>query len=271
MTVHPKPVRSLHLTVGSRKIFCLHHAPARVPRGAVVYVPPFAEEMNKSRRMAAIQSRALAGEGWHVLRFDFAGTGDSEGDFADASWAGWLDDIAAARAWVAGQTGFEPWLWGLRLGGLLAAVSLQGRGAPGLVLWQPVLSGRQHLQQFLRLQTGAEWLSAGREAAALTKPMDLLHAGEPVEVAGYSLSPSLALRMAEANLELPDGLPRLVWFEISPREGACLAPASERLVGPRRSGRSLQSAVIKGPTFWQAVEVETVPALITATCAALSE
>ena len=166
VTVHPKPVRSLHLTVGSRKIFCLHHAPARVPRGAVVYVPPFAEEMNKSRRMAAIQSRALAGEGWHVLRFDFAGTGDSEGDFADASWAGWLDDIAAARAWVAGQTGFEPWLWGLRLGGLLAAVSLQGRGAPGLVLWQPVLSGRQHLQQFLRLQTGAEWLSAGREAAA---------------------------------------------------------------------------------------------------------
>ena len=48
--------------------FCLAHAPAREPRGAIVYVHPFAEEMHKSRRMAALQARLLAARGWLVLQ-----------------------------------------------------------------------------------------------------------------------------------------------------------------------------------------------------------
>jgi len=270
VTAHREPARPLYLPVGSRKIFCLHHVASGVARGAVVYVPPFAEEMNKSRRMAAMQARALAAGGWHVLQFDFDGTGDSEGEFSDASWAGWLDDIAASRAWLAQQTGFDPWLWGLRLGGLLATVSVKQHSAPGLVLWQPVLSGRQHLQQFLRLKAGAEWLAAGREAEALAKPMELLQAGNPVEVAGYGVSPALALPMAEANLELPAELPRLAWFEVSPREGAGLAPASERLVGPRRDRSGVQLQAVQGPSFWQTLEIETAPALISATSTVFS-
>ena len=37
------------------------------PRGAVVYVHPFAEELNKSRRMAALQARAMAAAGYAVV------------------------------------------------------------------------------------------------------------------------------------------------------------------------------------------------------------
>lgn len=267
MTARPQPPRPFYLPVGPREIFCLYHAASGPARGAVVYVPPFAEEMNKSRRMAALQARALTAEGWHVLQFDLAGTGDSEGDFADASWAGWLEDVAASRAWLARQTGFDPWLWGLRLGCLLATLGLQQRSAPGLVLWQPVLSGRQHLQQFLRLKAGAEWLAAEPEAQALAKPMQRLQAGSSVEVAGYMLSPALALPMAEAVMELPAALPRLGWFEVSPREGAGPAPTSERVLGLRRDGPGLTVATIKGSSFWQALEIEAVPALITATSA----
>ena len=44
--------------------FCLWHAdPAHAPGALVVHVHAFAEEMNKSRRMAALQSRALAAAG----------------------------------------------------------------------------------------------------------------------------------------------------------------------------------------------------------------
>jgi len=44
---------------------CIHHAPrAGAVRGKLVYVHPLAEEMNKSRRMAALQSRALAAAGY---------------------------------------------------------------------------------------------------------------------------------------------------------------------------------------------------------------
>lgn len=260
--------RPFFLPVGPRQIFALHHAPPAAPRGAIVYLPPFVEEMNKSRRMAALQSRALAAAGWHVLQIDYHGTGDSEGDFADARWATWLDDVAAARAWLAAEAGTEPWLWGLRLGALVASASLAARPAPGLLAWQPVVNGKQHLQQFLRLKAGAEWLAADKAAQAQSRPMEELQAGTPVEVAGYQLHPGLALPMAEATLRLPAALPRLAWFEVAPRADATLSPASERVIGAL--GARAHAAVLQGPSFWQAQEIETAPALIEATVQAMA-
>ena len=49
-----------------------------------MYAHPFCEEMNKARRMAALQSRRLAALGYSVLQIDLFGCGDSSGDFADA-------------------------------------------------------------------------------------------------------------------------------------------------------------------------------------------
>jgi len=43
--------------------------------------------MNKSRRMVALQARALAGRGFAVLQMDALGCGDSAGDMQDATWA----------------------------------------------------------------------------------------------------------------------------------------------------------------------------------------
>ncbi|MBN9422686.1 MAG: alpha/beta hydrolase, partial [Candidatus Accumulibacter sp.] len=111
----------LPATSGQR--YCLFHRPATegAARGALVYVHPFAEEMNKSRRMAAVQARALAAAGYAVLQIDLHGCGDSSGDFADASWAGWLDDVELACAWLRARCAAPLWLWGLRSGCLLAA------------------------------------------------------------------------------------------------------------------------------------------------------
>jgi exosortase A-associated hydrolase 2 len=210
-----------------------------------------------------------------VLQVDPTGTGDSSGDFADASWDHWLQDLDHARTWLAQASGFEPWLWGLRLGALLAAESLVARPGPGLLCWQPVVSGRQHLQQFLRLKAGAEWLASDRPAptgagSESAKPMDKLQAGETVEVGGYRLVPSLALPMARAEMRLPANLPHVVCFEVSPREGAALSPASERVLAPLRAAGTVQAAVVMGPSFWQALEIETAPALLQATSAALA-
>jgi len=257
-------VQPLFLPVGSRAIFALHHAPAGPARGAVVYVPPFTEEMNKSRRMAALQSRALASLGWHVLQIDLHGTGDSEGDFSEATWTTWLEDVQAARSWLRLQCGHEPWLWGLRLGALLATAAAGQQACAGLLLWQPVVSGRQHLQQFLRLLAGADWLAGAAEARAQASPMADLQRGMAVEVAGYTLSPELALPMAEAHLALPeDGTP-VHWLEVSPRAGASLSPVAQRLLAPRAGGA--EGVVVTGPSFWQAQEIEHASELIDQSC-----
>jgi exosortase A-associated hydrolase 2 len=270
VTAAPDPARPWFLPAGERRLFCLDHRPRAPVRGAVLYVPPWAEEMNKSRRMAALQSRALAAAGWHVLQLDLTGTGDSSGDFADATWDIWLQDLDTARGWLAQASGFEPWLWGLRLGALLAAESLVQHPAPGLLCWQPVASGRLHLQQFLRLKAGADWLGTGHTPDDRGKPMDQLEAGEVVEVAGYNLPPALALPMARAEMRLPAELKRVVCFEVAPREAAALSPASERQLAPLRAAGGVHSAVVTGASFWQSLEIETVPALIDATCAAMA-
>src|SRR5688500_15035872 len=133
--------------------FCILHGAldAQPARGAVLLIHPFAEEMNRCRRMAALQARAFAAAGWTVLQMDLYGCGDSAGDFSGATWNRWLDDVVDSAAWLREKTGQRLVLWGLRAGCLLATQAA-GRIEPAadLVLWQPVASGKQFLQQFLR-------------------------------------------------------------------------------------------------------------------------
>ena len=79
------------LVGGQGTLFAIYYPPAAgVPRrDGVLYVPPFAEEMNKSRRLVALQARRLAAAGFGVLVPDLYGTGDSAGDFAEARWSIW--------------------------------------------------------------------------------------------------------------------------------------------------------------------------------------
>ena len=147
-------MEAFFLPVAQGHRFCLLREPApSVPaRGAVVYVHPFAEEMNKARRMASLQAKAMAGAGYFVLQIDLHGCGDSSGDFGDALWERWIDDVAAACTRLRERTGAELWLWGLRTGCLLATEAVKRLdGATRLLMWQPTLSGKQFLQQFLRL------------------------------------------------------------------------------------------------------------------------
>ena len=104
--------------------FSLYHAPASSvpPRGAILYVHPFAEELNRTRRMACLQARRFAALGFAVLQIDLFGCGDSCGDFNAARWDLWKRDLATAHHWLAERSSSAGpiYLWGLRLGGLLA-------------------------------------------------------------------------------------------------------------------------------------------------------
>ena len=85
--------------------FCLFHASQEpIVRGSILYIHPFTEEMNKSRRMAALQSRALARAGYDVLQIDLLGCGDSSGDFGDATWQEWVSDVLRGCDWLRSRT-----------------------------------------------------------------------------------------------------------------------------------------------------------------------
>ncbi len=155
-----------YLPVGAGQRFCVHFPAASAsPRGTILHVHAFAEEMNKSRRAIAQAARSFAQAGWDVLLIDLAGCGDSSGELTDVTWNSWLDDLMAAARWMEHRGTRVSVIWGLRFGVLLAA-DLLGRigGTPDLLLWQPVTSGRNHLTQFFRLKAASDML--GRPSSA---------------------------------------------------------------------------------------------------------
>lgn len=237
-------------------------------RGTVIFVHGFAEEMNKSRRMAARMSRLLAADGWRVVQRDLCGCGDSSGEFVDASWTAWVDDIDAELALAI--AGSPVWLWCLRAGALLAPAVLSRHRGVDLLLWQPVLSGAQHLQQFLRLHSGARIVAAGAVDAGRS-PAQTLRAGAPVEVGGYQLSPQLASGLEQATFDVPvDFKGRIVWFELTAIDVTELSPQSAR-AQERLLARGLQVDVhaLVGAPFWQTQEIEESEALLEQTAVEL--
>ena len=267
---------------GNGQRFCLHYpAVAGTLQGLVLYVHPFAEEMNKSRRMAALQSRALANAGFAVLQIDLLGCGDSSGDFGDATWQAWVNDVVVGAQWLrklappagTGQSQPPLWLWGLRAGCLVAAQAARQMNEPcHFLFWQPPSAGKQLLQQFLRLKVAGDMLG-GQSKGVMDALRQELAGGRSVEVAGYMLSPGLTSGLESADLTpatVSHGRRRVEWLEVSTREDAALSPASVKTLAQwQESGFQVASHIAHGPAFWQTTEIEDAPALIEATVAAI--
>ncbi|CAN7619821.1 hydrolase 2, exosortase A system-associated [Massilia sp. LjRoot122] len=276
MTASPGPAAEpFFLPVEDGERFCLFYPAAGSCRGAVLYVHPFAEEMNRSRRMAALQARALAALGYAVLQIDLHGCGDSSGDFADARWDDWKRDLEAASAWLDARTGQPLTLLGLRLGGALALDFARGTARPpaAIILWHPALSGPAAMTQFLRLRVANDMLSGGDVRAGPSALRAALGRGEVLEIAGYDLHPELAraIDTLDPVLLAPRGIP-VHWFELTAAADRPLAATTHATVGAWRRARvQVDVHQIVGQPFWSTQEISECPALVAATCAAIRE
>jgi pimeloyl-ACP methyl ester carboxylesterase len=134
-----------------RRLFGCSHPPSDGTERemAAVLCYPLGQEYAYSHRTFLHLASRLAGQGFHVGRFEYFGTGDSAGDERDASLSGWVGDISTAidetrrslrRRHIA--------LIGLRLGAALAMQAAVKRGDVGhLVLWDPIVNGREYFEQ----------------------------------------------------------------------------------------------------------------------------
>jgi len=252
--------------------FCVFHEPGTAAvRGALLYIHPLAEEMNKARRMAAIQSRALAEAGFAVLQIDLHGCGDSSGDFGDADWRSWLDDVSLGVNWLRSRVDAPLWLWGLRAGCLVAAEAARSLGtAFHFLFWQPPSSGRQMLQQFLRMKRASSMLG-GKAHETPGSPRQELAQAQPVDVGGYRLSTSLAEGLGAATLAPPPACGRMEWLDLNIQPGASTPGTSATLLTAwRQAGAVVRHRIAVGPQFWKTVEIECAPELVKATLAALA-
>ena len=134
---------SITLVNKGEKIFGILHRPlhsGKVP--AVVICPGFAGNKCGKHRMFVTLGKELARMGIAVFRFDYRGSGDSEGDFRDITLEGKTSDTEKCLEFLANDPQIDSsriGLLGRSLGGAIAVLAARRRPViNSLVLWAPV-------------------------------------------------------------------------------------------------------------------------------------
>lgn len=262
-------LRAQFLDAPVGRTFVVLRQPRQPGGAAVLVVPPFAEEMNKSRRMIAEVGRRLEDSGIGMLLVDLFGTGDSEGEFAQADWQRWKADLAAAVQWAAAEGAPIRGMLAIRLGCILGSEALAGIGhsVQRTVMWQPVVSGRRLLEQFLRLRVAASMMGGdNKETVAALRGR--LKAGELLEVAGYEISGALADQLDAAELPpfLRSHLGAVHWMEaVRSADTALPVPSGKAIDAARAAGLEVTPHSVMGEPFWSSTEIVCLDAMVAGT------
>lgn len=127
-----------------RRLRGMIHQPGESPAGrpaGVVFFHGFTGDRMESHWLFVKCSRALERAGIASLRFDFFGSGESEGDFREATLEGEVQDAQDAVDFFRREGGVDSerlGLLGLSLGGAIAALVAEQVRARALVLWAAV-------------------------------------------------------------------------------------------------------------------------------------
>jgi len=256
------------------KLFTLFYPPKDKQQTVFLFLPSFAEELNRCRVMVAMQARQLAAQGYGCLLLDYYGTGDSAGDFSETHWRQWQNDVESAYQWLSEKGYNNIGIWGLRLGALLAvdeAVNHPKRYSR-ILLWQPVLDGKQYLTQFLRVRI-AMLMDRGLKKETTQDMRKSLEQGNSIEVAGYEITPQLLKEIDNQKMldyDVSSQLPMIDWFEVVMNEGADLPVSTQKIIGAwADKGVAYKKHTYTGPFFWQLHERELTPELLAKTNQAL--
>ena len=232
-------------------------------------MPPFNEELNRSRSMLTLLATRLNAEGYGLAIVDLYGTGDSSGNYVDASWEIWRQDIVAVADWLENEGFSCIGLLGLRLGAMLAAEVLvkdAGKRFKKLLFWQPVTDGKIHLVQFLRIRLAANLERQTKEKETTKLLRSKLMDEGSVEVAGYEISRELAEAIDNTRMinyfEALQGA-TILWLEHRNEADQPLPKAlTDTLSKCEENKLKLDFNTFVGPAFWQMHERTLAPEVI---------
>lgn len=133
-------------------LYGVYLPPKGAPRDAgVVLCYPFGQEYMRAHRAYRQLALLLTKQGYHVLRFDYRGTGDSGGELENIRASDWIEDVGTAVHELREASGVKSIaVVGLRLGALIAAAACAPRDdIERLILWDPILEGGEYERELL--------------------------------------------------------------------------------------------------------------------------
>lgn len=111
----------------------------------------FAHCFTCTKNLSAVKniSRSLTSAGFGVLRFDFTGLGESDGDFADTNFSGNVEDLIAAAEYLEEHFTAPSLLIGHSLGGAAIIIAASQLGSVKAVATIGAPSSPKHIQHLL--------------------------------------------------------------------------------------------------------------------------
>lgn len=120
----------------------LHRPDGETPAPTVLLLHGFTGNHIEDEHLFVQAARHLCAAGFAVLRFDFYGSGNSDGTFEDMTVGTEVADARAALDWLADQPGIDPDRYavlGLSLGGAVTAfVAAQDERVRAIVFWNAI-------------------------------------------------------------------------------------------------------------------------------------
>lgn len=176
--------------VGEKLLACTHLPPDTTKAGLVI-CSSLRAEFETNYRREILLGRGLAASGIAVQRFQYVGTGNSDGVTTETNLDTMIRDANRATEHFVSRYGIERVAFmGTRLGALVAAaVAARYSGAP-LVLWHPVVEPRRYFREVFRSRRF--WAAkTSADEAALRPGLEELRREGQIDVLGYPIDVGL--------------------------------------------------------------------------------
>ncbi len=172
-------------------LFVVLHRPADRPASGLLTVcgSLFAEQHTDYRREVRL-ARTLAAAGVAVVRFHYRGVGNSDAGTASLGAFGQdaLDvTLSASRSAGVSRVAFL----GVGVGSLIASRALFSHPDAPLLLWKPVVDGRDFIRGFFRARLVAATRSRGPRPVPTAELLTRLTREGEVDVMGFTLASSM--------------------------------------------------------------------------------
>ncbi|HEY7401558.1 MAG TPA: hypothetical protein VH989_11775 [Actinomycetota bacterium] len=150
------------------------------------------------RTMEAAFARAMASAGFPSVRIHGRGYGDGAFVPEGVGLSSHVEDAVDAVDLLLAETGVaEIGLAGPRFGASVAAIVAARRGASGLIMWDPVVSGKRFLDA-MQQQTLLSSLAGKDSAPQPARPLSV--ADEPIDLQGIPLNDRASKEIAALHL-----------------------------------------------------------------------
>lgn len=212
-----------------RLLFGFHHpALGASRRTAVLICNSWGMEHLRAYRGLRGLAQRLAGAGFETLRFDYSGTGDSQGHSLDARLEHWLSDILVAAQELRDISGSDDIaVIGLRFGGLLCEAARQRLGlrARLFIHWDVPNSGQSYIELMRNLADGTDAAKRWRRHRDMQLPPP-----DSNELFGQAWPQALAEAVATLTAPLPND--NNLWYVSSDEHAPDNAPATAVISSP---------------------------------------